>query len=149
MSFTCKYGGLCDGCMRCMGPAREGGPIRMNGGDMEKGEGEDGEGGVEIEKERSGFERQLRAAEMAEQVMTRAFRDKDQFKRHIVSEKRDKDTVTEEYVMNKYDFKALGEAVKALRELEELKRALLGQGTGAEGAGGLVVIPEREELDGQ
>lgn len=150
MSFTCKYGGLCNGCMRCVGPVRDSGSFRDGDEDMEDGREEDGEGGVEIEKEKTGFERQLRAAELAEKTMVRAFGDKDQFKRYIVSEKRDKDTVTEEYVMGKYDFKAFNEAVKTLKELGDLKRSLLGLTSDEEEtAGGLVVIPEREESDGQ
>lgn len=150
MSFACKYGGLCDGCMRCVDTVREGGPCRHWGEDIESTGGKEGEGGVEIKKVKTGFERQLRAAELAEKAMVRALKDEDQFKRYIVSEKRDKDTVTEEYVMDKCDFKSMGEAVKTLRELEALKRSLLGQALGGEEAvSGLVIIPEREEIDGQ
>mgnify|MGYP004675952079 FL=1 len=89
------------------------------------------------------FKQELRAARLMEKAVIEALKDGDQFKRYIVTEKQGGDTVTEEYVFDKYDFKAMGEMVKVVKSLEELKRSASGM-TGVQ-EGGLVVLPEAGE----
>lgn len=83
--------------------------------------------------------------------MAEALRDKEQFRRYIVTEKRGGDTSTEEYVLGKVDFKAMGEALKTVKQLVELKSLASGcaegQAENEGGAGGLVVLPVTIEAD--
>lgn len=69
------------------------------------------------------FRQQLKAAELMEKTLIEALKDKEQFRRYVVTEKREGGTQTEEYIFGKYDFKAMGEMVKVAKSLEELKRA--------------------------
>ena len=94
---------------------------------------------------RGDFKRELKACDMLERAGLEALKDKNQFKRYVVSEKRGSDTVTEERLFEKYDLKAMADMVKTVQAIGELRRSALGQDTeGIEGRG-LVVLPEVAE----
>ena len=87
---------------------------------------------------------ELRAAEMIGKAIVESLKDKEQFRRYIVTEKRGSDTCTEEYIFGKVDYKAVGELVRTVKALEELKRSA--GGLEPERGGNLVVLPMVEEL---
>ena len=89
------------------------------------------------------FKQELRAARLMEKAVIEALKDGYFFNKNTTTEKQGGDTVTEEYVFDKYDFKAMGEMVKVVKSLEELKRSASGM-TGVQ-EGGLVVLPEAGE----
>ncbi len=93
------------------------------------------------------LKQELRAAELIGRAIVDSLKDKEQFRRYIVTEKRGSDTCTEEYVFGKVDYKAVGELVRTVKALEELKRSAAGLSGGEQG--NLVVLPMIEEPAGQ
>ncbi|MDD6316018.1 MAG: hypothetical protein PUB63_03280 [Clostridia bacterium] len=96
------------------------------------------------------LKKELRAAELLGDALVAALRDKDQFRRYIVTDKRGSEAVTEERLFDKVDIKAIGETVRTIKALEELKRSVSGGGSGGVGeTGGLVILPMLPEEDGK
>lgn len=105
---------------------------------------------VAAEMPKGSLKKELRAAELLSDALVAALRDKDQFRRYIVTDKRGNEAVTEERLFDKVDIKAIGETVRTIKALEELKRSVTGGAvSGAEegGCGGLVILPMLPEED--
>ena len=73
------------------------------------------------------LKKECRAAELIGERLLAAARDKDQFRRYIVTEKKGNGTETVEYLFDKIDAKGAQEMIRAVKALEELKTALYGE----------------------
>ena len=105
---------------------------------------------VAADMPKGSLKKELRAAELLSDALVAALRDKDQFRRYIVTDKRGSEAVTEERLFDKVDIKAIGETVRTIKALEELKRSVSGGGSGSAGeTGGLVILPMLPEKDGK
>lgn len=99
------------------------------------------------------LKKELKAADMLGQTIIEALQDKNQFKRYVITEKRGNETYTEERVFEKYDIKAIGDMVKTVKSLEELKRSVgdmpasgeRRKYTDGEEQGGIVILPEAQD----
>jgi len=91
------------------------------------------------------LKKERRAAELIGDQLLAALRDKDQFRRYIVTEKKGSGTETVEYLFDKVDAKAAGEMIRAVKALEELKASLYGeeaaQDEQSEALRNLVILP--------
>ena len=109
--------------------------------------------------------KELDIANKLSTILDEAVTDEKQFKRYIVKEKTsDGATITEEQIFEKIDMQALGNAIKALQSLEQIKSVMYGIVSPAQErklqieeakirgeekekdeAGGVVILPEIKE----
>lgn len=91
------------------------------------------------------LKKECRAAELIGERLLAAARDKDQFRRYIVTEKKGSGTETVEYLFDRIDAKSVQEMIRAVKALEELKTALYGEQASAdaqlEALRNLVILP--------
>lgn len=77
--------------------------------------------------------REIDIAGKLEDILSEAVNDDKQFNRYLVKEKdSDGNAVTDERIFDKIDMKSLGDAIKALRSLEEIRRVMYGIASPAE-----------------
>ncbi|MEA4920795.1 MAG: hypothetical protein VB078_07735 [Clostridiaceae bacterium] len=99
------------------------------------------------------LKKELKAADMLGKTIINALQDKNQFKRYVITEKRGNETYTEERIFDKYDIKAIGDMVKTVKSLEELKRSVGDMPAAGERQkfadgeeqGGLVILPAAQD----
>ena len=107
--------------------------------------------------------KELDIANKLSNILDDAVTDEKQFKRYITKEKTDDGAViTQEQIFEKIDMKSLGNAIKALSELEQIKRVMYGIATpleerklqmqetknaacDSENIGGVVILPKEED----
>lgn len=80
----------------------------------------------EVNRASAELAKELRAADMASDVILKALEDSKQFNRWIVTEGGDGYTITDEKVFEKVDMRSMKDAVATLKMIEQLKRSVQG-----------------------
>lgn len=80
----------------------------------------------EVNRASAELAKELRAADMASDVILKALEDSKQFNRWIVTEAGDGWTITDEKVFEKVDMRSMKDAVATLKMIEQLKRSVQG-----------------------
>ena len=94
-----------------------------------------------MKTEKETFKKERRACDLLAGAVLGALKDKDQFRRYIVAEKKGEGELRE-MILEKYDVKSMLDVLKLLEGLVELRKELDGNTGGEdEEAGGLVILP--------
>lgn len=93
-----------------------------------------------MKTEKETFKKERRACDLLAGAVLGALKDKDQFRRYIVAEKKGEGELRE-MILEKYDVKSMLDVLKLLEGLVELRKELDGRTEEDEEAGGLVILP--------